>query len=550
MSPAFKKLGDLKRWRTFLARAFENRKRKRLAKALDAAWAAVGPIESPDGGRVILADGMWSNPNHFLRLRLFCEAAMRKEKLRLVGVLRRREDIAGRRALERIGFREFVFLEDDEEFKADDFRGLARQLLAGARTHQDLLALEMPEGVPAYVLFDTVLKLATHPRPPIDDPIWESTLCELFRNVRIYTRTLQAFDVAHVALSHPWKNEWATLVWLALKRKIPSYHLTGFVDAMRIRRFRTTDDYATPVESISRESFERLDERVQRELAEIGRADLALRASGRSSDVNIRHAFRVDQRISGRAEARRRLSGQTAKPVVVVYSHVWADFPHTFAMKNFTDFIDWMETTIARCREIDEIVWLLKPHPTEEWYNKFRLSDLAKDLPSHIRLLPDNTDSQTAMLAADCIVTVHGTVALEAAAAGVCVLLADRSYFSDWGIATVARDRSDYLRLLGDIGSVPRPDDAARRRARACFALALASPIPAARALPMVCDSQVSDAYGEVISRLATNGDDLANECDRVARWLGQNDVDAFAAYYMLSAATANASAVGHAANG
>src|SRR5207248_7633522 len=125
--------------------------------------------------------------------------------------------------------------------------GEAERLLAGIRSHEDLLALALPESLPAYTFYDTVLKLATHPQPPIDHPLWLTVLADVLRNTAIYGRELATRKVAHVALSHPWKSEWATLAWLALGRGIPVYHLTGFCQAIRIRRFRLRDDYATPV---------------------------------------------------------------------------------------------------------------------------------------------------------------------------------------------------------------------------------------------------------------------------------------------------------------
>jgi hypothetical protein len=545
-----RKILDPKRWRRLGERSIENHRRRRLAAELDAAWAAVGPLPRRTGEGVILADGMWQNPNHFLRLRLFCAAATAVEGFRLAAVVRRRADVDAHRALERIGFTEFVYLEDDVEFKATDFLPNARRLLASVRDHRDVLALELPDEVPAYVLFDTVLKLSLHPRPPLDDPLWESTLAELLRNAAIYARTLAGYDVRHVALSHPWKSEWATLLWLALRRGVPSYHLTGFVDAIRIRRFRSLEDYATPVESLPFARFTALPPAVQHAVAEIGRSDLSRRASGGSSDINVRHAFRNDRRIGERDAARRALSGQVEKPVVIIYGHVWYDFPHTFAMRNFTDFLDWMEATIERCRQIDDVVWLLKPHPTEEWYGGFRLADVAINLPPHIRLLPLDTDSKTAMLAADCVVTVHGTVGLEAAAAGVSVLLADRSYYSDWNVATIARDRADYLRLLGMVRALPRPDADARIRAQACFALALATPPATTGALQITCDSRVSEAYREIIGRVSENPGLLKDEWRRIEAWLGQDSIDGFATYHLLATAQRNAAHTPSAANG
>ena len=103
------------------------------------------------------------------------------------------------------------------------------------------------------------------------------------------------------------------------------------------------------------------------------------------------------------------------------------------------------------------------------------------------------------------------------------VLLADRSYFSDWDIAHVARDRADYLRLLGEVGRLAAPDAAARRRAQACFALALAEPPAEVGALRISCDSSGSRLHPEILERLTNQPAALAEEVRRIEAFLDQD---------------------------
>lgn len=530
----FSKLVSPGFWRAHVARMLENRRQRRLDDELDLAWSALGPVVLPDGEETVVADGMWNNPNHFLRLRLFVEALAQRGGFRLLGVLRRRADRRERRALERIGFREFVYLDEDDEFTTSGFHADADRLLSGVASHADLLGLRLPHGLPAYVVYDTALKLARDPQPPVCHPLWRETLAQTLRNLAIYAREIERRKVAHVALSHPWKSEWASLVWLAIGKQIPAYHLTGFVEGMRIRRFRGHEDYRNPVEHLPAGVFDALPEPVRAELSRIGAAELERRSTGESSDINARYAFRPENRIDQRAKARASLAGDDARPIVVIYGHVWFDFPHTYAMSNFTDFRDWMEITLAHVRAARDVVWLIRPHPTEEWYGGFRLADLVGDLPPHVKLLPTGTDNKTILTAADCVVTVHGTVGLEATMQGLPVILADRSYFSDWGFAHVARDRADYLRLLGIAGRLAPPSASDRDRARAAFALALGEPPAETGAMRMSCDSLGSVLQREVIGRAFDGAEVLARERKRIARFLDQGEMDSFAAFNLV----------------
>ena len=535
--PPLAKLADPKRWLRYAASRLEGWRRNRGDDALDRVATALGPVKLVPGKQTIVADGMWSNPNHFLRLRLFIEALSSRGSFHLLGVLRRRSDWRERRALERIGFKDFVYIDETEALAKESFVAEADRLLANVETHADLVNLALPFGLPGYVYFDTVLKLAADPQPPLSNPLWRKTLAEILRNLAVYDRELSGRSVAHVVLSHPWKNEWATLTWLALGRGIPSYHLTGFCEAIRIRRFGTAADYATPVEHLALASFLALPRPVQQQLSDFGAVALHKRAAGGSSDLNARYAFDPAHRIEDRAAARMALSGQTEKPVVVIYGHVWYDFPHAFAMRHFSDFLDWIRTTLDAIRGLDDVIWLLKPHPTEQWYGGFSLAEAAQDLPRHIRVLPNDTDSQTAVNAADAIVTVHGTIALEAAANGVAVIVADRSYFSDWQVAHVAKDRADYLALLGRAGRLSAPDADAINRARACFALALGEPPAAVDALQMSCDSSGAKLYKEISARYLRERPKLVQEAGRIGAFFDQAEIDSFAAYHLVETA-------------
>jgi hypothetical protein len=328
--------------------------------------------------------------------------------------------------------------------------------------------------------------------------------------------------VAQVILSHPWKNEFATLMWTALSHRVPAHHLTGYCEGIRIRRFFDTSDFATPVEHMNPSEFEALPASVRQRLSEEGARYLEHRESGRSTDINVRYAYRPHFEAPSRAEARHALGVTGARKLAVIYSHVWFDFPHTYAMGNFTDFLDWMHLTLAEACAAPDIDWVLKPHPTESWYGGFRLQDMVGDLPSHVRLAPRDTDSLTALTAAEIIVTVHGTVGLEAAAHGLPVIAADRSFYSDWGFVQQAESREEYIRLLRTAGNLPAPDEAGRQRALALISLALA-PTPAdAGLIEMRCDSSGSILYKDILHRYGESDPALARERDCLRAWFAE----------------------------
>jgi len=486
---------------------------------VDCLYDKLGPVTNGAGPQTIVADGLWDNPNHFFRLRLFLEALPGIETMRLVGVLGQADDRT-RLSLERLGFTEFVAINDHPRHRTETFRSRARTMLAGVQRHADILDLPLPAGLPAYIYYDTVLKLARHPQPGLDNPLWESTLAECLRNCAIYRDLLETIPVTQVIVSHPWKNEFATLMWASLTRSVPAHHLTGYCEGIRVRRFLDTADYATPVEHLSLSEFDALPATVRQKLSADGARYLEQRELGRGTDLNVRYAYRQRFKAPSRNEARHALGVIGPRKLVVIYSHVWFDFPHTFAMRNFTDFFDWMRRTMEEVRAIPELDWVLKPHPTENWYGGFRLQDMAGELPPHVRLAPQNADSLTALTAADIVVTAHGTVGLEAAAHGLPVIAADRSFYSDWGFVHQAVSQEHYIRLLRTARDLPAPDEAGRQRALALISLALAPTPTEVGLIEMRCDSSGPALYKDILNRYAENDPALARERECLRAWL------------------------------
>lgn len=499
---------------------------------LHSALAKLGPVTTATSGPAILIDGLWDNPNHFLRLRIFLEGVPNIEGHQLIGVLRTRQDRT-KRMLETYGCRTFVFLDETAPaaFTAD-----AKAVLSSVASHRELLDIRLPNDLPAYVLYDTALKNARHPQPKLEHRAWLDAVATQFRDVAVASRIFAGQPIVMVALSHPWKSEYGALVWEALTRGIPTIHLTAFCEAIRMRRMRNVTDYRVPVEHLPHAIFSALPEAVRDSLSQIGHRYLSTRAKGIGSDINSRSAYLAHSRIDDRGEARKVLAGvEDDRPVVLVSSHVWFDFPHTFAMRNFTDFKDWIEVTISAIRQNRDAVWLLKPHPTEDWYGGFRLTDIAGELASNVRLLPVKSDVMTALTAADAVVTVHGTIAFEAAARGRHVLAADRSHFSDWPFAQTAISRDDYvarLRALPDLVRAGRPLSA--DSAAAAIALSFAEPPTDVGALVVKCDSRGVEAYNDALSILSGPASSRLWESMRVRKFLEQDAIDSFATFHLL----------------
>jgi hypothetical protein len=261
---------------------------------------------------------------------------------------------------------------------------------------------------------------------------------------------------------------------------------------------------------------------VQDGLVERGRRYLETRFAGGSGFIVDRYAIKPALRDQDRAAVVRQARLDPAKPLVVIYAHSWFDFPHAQDMKNFTDPLDWIQFTIDTIRPLTHVNWALKAHPCDRWYGTLRLADLVTGLPSHIGLVPDESDTVAIQSAADVLVTIHGSIALEGAAAGKAVICADRSTYSDWRFTHTAASRKHYARLLEEVLSLPRPTLEQSRRALAFAATALAPPPDDATYLKLPCDTLFIEGalYPRVRRLLAGQMSDVVAEIATLRRWL------------------------------
>ncbi len=474
--------------------------------------------------QAILVEGLWDNPNHWLRLWIFLHAYLKDNRVDVIGVLRSRDNWDNwrkRKSLEALGIRRFVYLDDIDN--DDPNRAAAiKSILNGASSAGEMLGLQLPDGLPAYVFFDSVLKIERHPQPKIEgNPAWHAALDELMRFQGRYADVFDRNDVVAVVSSHAWKSEWATLCWTALRRKVPFFYMTAHYDSIRVRRMNSVADYLAPNEHLPYEEFKALPQPVQDSLIERGQAYLADRFSGNSDFIVLRYSVDVSQRTNDRSETFARLGLPADKPLAVIYAHSWFDFPHTQGMTNFTEPLDWIKFTIAAISPLTNVSWAVKPHPCDRWYGAVRMQDFVNELPPHVKIIPDDCDSLAVQQVADALVTIQGSIAIEGAAMGKRVLCADRSMYTDWGFAHTARSREDYADKLGHILELAMPTEEQSRHAMAYAALALAPPPAEARWLRLSCDSRFLEGtlYPEVRDMLSDRTEAVEIEIEKMRQW-------------------------------
>ncbi|CAN0485708.1 unnamed protein product, partial [Phaeothamnion confervicola] len=174
---------------------------------------------------------------------------------------------------------------------------------------------------------------------------------------------------------------------------------------------------------------------------------------GRTDDLAALYAFRRSPDRVDRRAICTHFGWDPAKPLVALYASNWFDWPHQLGMRNFRDFLDWIEVSFAAARANGAVNWLFKPHPAEDWFGGIGLAEIMRRVGAapNVGVSSKAWNNAAVMESIDALVTYHGTAGIELAAQGKPVMLPDRGKYHGAGFAQVADSRADYVaRLSGE----------------------------------------------------------------------------------------------------
>jgi hypothetical protein len=396
---------------------------------------------------------------------------------------------------------------------------ITSKLLASAHNDEDFLALRLPGEVPASRLYDTILKRQRRECIDQKHP-------QLFNNIHDFVQScLNAQDILNnknfkaLVLSHTVSTYHAALAWIGLKMGIPVYITDNLAGSIRYSYLRDIGDYYSPIDSPDLFFRDNLGASIRKELVDYGKRVLKQRFSGNVTDLSGRLSFGRNKKVFTKKELCEYFKFDPAKPIVCIMMCNWFDLPHTFGMANFQNIADWILFTIQTISSATEANWLIKSHPAEHRYGGPSVEEKVGELPRHIRVFPEEAHATTIIQAIDAIVTPHGTAGIEYAAMGKSVLLADKSFYSNWGFCQVPTSREDYARRLLALPHLPRPGVDIQENAFLFIAL-LYGVSNVANGYIYQCDTGMYELFDSLPDFLRANQQNIANERLMMRDWM------------------------------
>ncbi len=414
----------------------------------------------------IIIEGFYNNPNHFLRLKILINSLLLNEQYQIIGLLYNKKN-QSINTLKALGVSKFYFVEDTK-IKKIDFKK-SDNFMRKVKTHEDFLKLEFPDKLPPDIVYDTVLRMKMHPQPNINDESWVNCLADAFRLTRFYEKVLISEKPDYFILSNPFKNEYGIGLWKALLKNITCFHLTGYYETIRIKKFTSIKDFYHPLEVLPYKEFLKLPRKYKVSLMRNGKNFLKIKENSKNLDISHKSAYGSKKNINSLESLK-----NNRKPIILIACHAWFDFPHLFGMRNFSDFLDWINTIINIANKKDKFLWLIRPHPQEDWYGGFKLKDIInKEVPNHIQIVNKEYSTDQILSISDFVVTHHGTIAMEAVSKSIPVLCTDKNHYSDWDFCNLAKSKKDFINQLKNIEKLKKPNTKQIKLANLCAFLIL-----------------------------------------------------------------------------
>jgi hypothetical protein len=517
------------------AELLRQRRHTLARKSVERRFAKVARNHEPRFTGRVLLDGMYDNPNYWLRLSLF-RSALGLANADEVGLLGPHNSRRSATTFSALGVDATIDLVAAER-GLGSYRSRARTLLAATSDPAEILEWDLPYGVPALYLYDALLRRQQAVMVDLNHHKIELHVADALRSMQAAGDVVARGEFDLIVLSHHFDTRYSALTFAAIARGIPVYVLYGNMGHSKFVRFDCIEDTLRFIDSPSGQVLDRIPEEKAAALRHIGERYLTeYRWAGRTQDLGAIYAFQGSKRgVMSRNDLVARFKWDAARPIVAVYLGNGWDNIHGMGMRNFRDLEDWLQTTLETAKCTDAVNWLFRGHPIDRMYQGVNLQDrIPVDIPPHVRVCDTAWNNSDILASADAVVTYHGTAGVEFAAMGKPALLADRGWYHDCGIAKWSKSREEFLTNLSSNWWRDMDLDANRKRALLFAGLFFCTP-EWRKSLIQGDDSRRQSLYSEIATLLETNPDAFEREVESIWQWF-QAGAAGFHTWTMLSA--------------
>ena len=146
-------------------------------------------------------------------------------------------------------------------------------------------------------------------------------------------------------------------------------------------------------------------------------------------------------------------------PIVLILSHSLIDGNFLNEWNLFIDNKEWLTVTLKKINNINNINWIIKPHPSEnlddsEINTKKVFKKIIKNNKSNIKLYPKNYSIKNFYQHVKVVITSHGTAGYQYPAFGKPVIVCGDTFYSGHNFNLEPKTKNEYYKLLTNIKKI------------------------------------------------------------------------------------------------
>jgi len=394
----------------------------------------------------VLIDSCFDNPHYWFRYSLI-RKALGLNHCKEIGILSKVRTKYQKITLHNLNINDSFNIDSPDLDRYVDYDEI-NNFFDEIKKASDIPNAKLPFDFDGRLLYDYILKKERKAFVDHNSATYKKFFVQICAKLYKYNHILNESRPKLVISSHA-VGEYSTLVHLALNRGIKVIVPFGDAGLLRFWQMTCVEDIFDFMDRPKNEDFSMISDDLLDKFREIGKSQLDLRFSGSTNNLGATYAFKNRQSFVTKKDIYKYFGSEEEKPIACVYASNWFDYPHTFGMNNYTDFYDWINSTLKEAKKNKDILWLLKPHPVEEYYGGQKLRDLISDAEfDHIKFADDTWNGHSLMKEVDMIVTFHGSIGVESSALGKPVLIADKGWYHDCDFVLWPKSKNEYQDYL------------------------------------------------------------------------------------------------------
>jgi len=181
--------------------------------------------------------------------------------------------------------------------------------------------------------------------------------------------------------------------------------------------------------------------------------NLKFRFSGKLEQIDVKLAY-GDKKIYSIEDFKNELNINNDFPIVFILAHIFSDAPCGLSdFQVFPDYYSWLKQTIEIIKNIQNVNWIVKEHPSVNAYNEQGIVQKLIDNTNskNVNLCPSDFSTASLINIANLIITAQGTAGIEYSCMGIPVIITSKAFYSGNNFTIEPKTVSKYKKLLKNI---------------------------------------------------------------------------------------------------